>query len=276
MLATEAQVRRACLLGFALVCILAGGASTARADVEIPPPGMSEAEFESLIAAEIAVDMANLLPPGTLVVNDFCYQDSFAGCLGRVDVTVHGSPPPSHGSQSIDVGTLTTSLPVDLTLDDIEVTAKVKAVTGVGFTCYIDLSAGTSTVDSDLTLAEIPASSQIDVTQPGSVTVWVGSFSDSTDCDGFLGFIVEALISLVIGDIQTLLTSALQTSMDSVDGNGNTPIAAAVEDAYVVVAVPALSPMGLGSVAALLSLAPFVAARSTRHRKRGARKREEY
>jgi hypothetical protein len=100
----------------------------------------------------------------------------------------------------------------------------------------------------------------------------VGGFSDSTDCDGFVGFIIEALIGLFVGDIETLLTSALQTSMDTVDGNGNTPIAAAVENAYVVPSVPALSPMGLGLLAALLSLAPFAVAGSARHCKRRARK----
>ena len=41
--------------------------------------------------------------PGTLVIDNFCYQDTIFGCLGRVDATISGSPPPSIDSFSIDV-----------------------------------------------------------------------------------------------------------------------------------------------------------------------------
>jgi hypothetical protein len=257
MLDTQIQVSRVSLTVIALAFLLAAIASNARADVAIPPPGMSEAEFEALVAAEIAVDMASLLPPGTRVISNYCYHDSVFGCLGRVSVRIDYAAPPGHGSQSIDVGLPTTSLPVGLTLDDISVTGDVEGTPGRPVHCSIDLTGGTSTVDSDITLAEIEGSSDIDATQLGTVTVGVGGFDDSTDCDGDLGFIAFTLAGLFVDEVETRLTSALQASMDTVDGEGNTPIAAALENAYPVQAVPALSPMGLGALVALLFIAPI-------------------
>jgi hypothetical protein len=248
----------------ALTIAFASNATVAMAQLTIPPAGMTEAEFEALINAEISLDLATVLPPGTLVIDNFCYQDSFAGCLGRVDVTIDGNPAPSIGGQTVDVGALSGGffLPVDLGLQDLAITAKVKAVTGIGFTCYIDIANTQSTIFSDMLLFDDPLfpGQFFDVTQAGSVNVVFGGFSDNTDCDGFLGFIVEALISLFIGDLQDLLETSLANVLNAVDGEGNTPIAAAVEVAYLTPPlVPALGRVGLGILLALLSIGAIVA-----------------
>ena len=59
--------------------------------------------IEPTVTSLVDLDLATLLPPGTLVIDNFCYQDSIFGCLGRVDVFIHGSPPPSIGSFAIDI-----------------------------------------------------------------------------------------------------------------------------------------------------------------------------
>jgi hypothetical protein len=75
-----------------------------------------------------------------------------------------------------------------------------------------------------------------------------------------LGFIVEALISLFVGDVQDLLDTNLTNMLNAADGEGNTPIAAAVEVAYLTPPlVPALGRVGLGILIALLSIGAIVA-----------------
>ncbi len=188
--------------------------------------------IEPTVTSLVDIDLATLLPPGTLVINDFCYEDTFLGCIGRVDVTIHGSPPPSIGSYSIDVDPQTNFAEGDVRLNDLDLTAKVRAVTGIGFTCYIDIHANTTDIYGDYTLSpDAVDPSEIDVDQLGGVAVAFGGFSDSTDCDGFLGFIVEALVSLFVGDVQDLMEPAFEDFLNTPDALGNTPIAGAIETA---------------------------------------------
>jgi hypothetical protein len=51
-------------------------------------------QLEPLVTSLVDIDLAMLVPPGTLIVDNFCYQDSFLGCLGRVDASMSGSPAP--------------------------------------------------------------------------------------------------------------------------------------------------------------------------------------
>jgi len=189
-------------------------------------------QIEPEITSLVNLDLATLLPPGTLVIDNFCYQDSFLGCLGRVDVLIHGSPPPSIGSFSIDVDSQTNFAEGDIRLNNLALTARVVAVTGIGFTCYIDIAAATTDIFGDYGLDPSAIDpSNIDVSQIGGVNVVFGGFSDSTDCEGFLGFIVEALVSLFVGDVQDLMRPAFEDFLNTVDASGNTPVAGAIEDA---------------------------------------------
>ncbi len=190
--------------------------------------GLNEAE--PLVTSLVNLDLATLLPPGTLVIDNFCYQDSIFGCLGRVDVTVHDNPPPEVQSFSIDIDPMPNFVAGDVTLNNLAVTAKVKAVTGIGFTCYIDINAATTQIFADYGLSpDVVDPSAIDVSQLGGANLVFGGFSDSTDCSGFLGFIVEALVNLFIGDIQDLVEPALEGFLNTTDPNGNTPVAGAIE-----------------------------------------------
>ena len=124
----------------------------------------------------------------------------------------------------------------------------MKAVSGIGFTCYIDIHANSTTIAGDYTLepnALLP--SEIDVAQLGGVSVAFGGFSDSTDCNGFLGFIVEVLVGLFIGDVQDLMQPAFENYLDAVDAAGNTPIAGAIETALagIEIAGPIGGPLGV-------------------------------
>lgn len=188
-------------------------------------------ELEPLVTSLVDLDLATLVPPGTLIVDNFCYLDSFLGCLGRVDATVHSSPPPSVSDFGIDMDPMVDFVAADITLFDLFFKVRVQAVTGIGFTCYIDISANTTSILGDYTLdPALIDPSEVDVTQLGGVGVSFSAFNDSTDCDGFLGFIVEFFIGLVIGDLQNdFVRPGLEDFLNAVDGEGNTPVAAAIE-----------------------------------------------
>jgi hypothetical protein len=208
--------------------VLDGDFSIDSVALRLTEAGLNEAE--PLITSLVNLDLASLLPPGTLVIDNFCYQDSIFGCLGRVDVTIHNSPPPSIQSFGIDIDPMINFVAGDITLNNLAVTAKVRAVTGVGFTCYIDINAATTQIFADYGLSpDAIDPSAIDVSQLGSANLSFGGFSDSTDCSGFLGFIVEALVGLFIGDIQSLVEPALENFLNAADPNGNTPVAGAIE-----------------------------------------------
>lgn len=188
--------------------------------------------IEPTVTSLVDIDLAALLPPGTLVIDNYCYSDSIFGCLGRVDVTIHGSPPPSIGSYAIDVDPQNGFVEGDVRLDDLDVTARVKSVSGIGFTCYIDIHANITDIYGDYTLAPNAVDPrEIDVAQLGGVNVAFGGFTDDTNCDGFLGFVVEALVGLFIGDVQDLMEPALEGFLETPDVLGNTPIAGAIETA---------------------------------------------
>jgi hypothetical protein len=192
-------------------------------------PGLDE--LEPFITSQVPLDLATLVPPGTLIVDDFCYQDSFLGCLGRVDATVSGSPPPSLSSFAIDVDPMTNMVAGDVTLFDLFIRAHVVAVTGIGFSCDIDITSSTTLITGDFDLApDAVDPTSVDVTQLGNAVVSFGGFNDSTDCGGFLGFIVEFFISLVISDLQNdFVKPGIEGYLNTVDVDGNTPIAAAIE-----------------------------------------------
>ena len=204
---------------------------------------------EPAITGLVNLDLATLLPAGTLVIDNFCYLDSFLGCIGRVDVTVSGSPPPSIGSFSIDIDSQTNFVEGDVLLNNLFVRANVDDATGVPLSCTIDINAATSDIFGDYTLEpDAVDPSNIDVTQLGLVNLVFGGFSDSTNCSGLLGGLVELLIGLFIGDIQSLVEPAMEDFLNLADGNGNTPIAAAVETALADISITGPIGEGLGAI----------------------------
>jgi hypothetical protein len=254
------------LMALGLLSIGASQAGEATAQVPVPPVGLSESEFEELLAAELTFDLASLVPPGTLVVDDYCYQDTIFGCLGRVDATISGIPEPSLTDFSVDAGTTPAMLPVDITLQDLAITANVVAVTGVGFSCTVDVTSSTTSIATAQTLSEAPSGNGIDAVQLGGTSVTFAAFPDTTDCAGFMGSITDFFIDLFVTNLQTNhLRPALLNYVDALDGDSNTPVAAALETVYAEAPqpVPALGPLGFGVLGGVLISAGFVRMRSS-------------
>jgi hypothetical protein len=188
-------------------------------------------QLEPVVASLVDLDLATLLPPGTLVIDNYCYA-TFIGCLGRVDALIEGSPPPSIGSFGINIDSQPGYAFGDINLNDLFVRARVVAVSGIGFTCHVIIAAATTEIQGDYTLEPLAASPEnVDVQQLGGANVVFGGFSDTTTCDGFLGGVIEFFIDLLVGDIQGLMEPAFEDFLNEVDPNGNTPVAGAIETA---------------------------------------------
>lgn len=205
--------------------------------------------IEPAVEALVDINPAELIPPNTLVIDDYCYQDSFLGCVGRVDVRISGSPPPSIGGFSIDMDSQTNFVAGDITLHNLYVRANVQSVSGISFSCTIDITSSVVQIFGDYGLSPMASDpSTVDVQQIGANDVVLGGFNDTTNCSGFLGGIVEFLIDIFIGDIKGLFEPALEDFLNTVDGSGNTPIAGAIETALSGIEISGPIGDGLGVV----------------------------
>ena len=205
--------------------------------------------IEPAVEALVDIDPAELIAPGTLVINDFCYLDSIFGCIGRVDVTISGTPPPAISGFDINMDSMTNFVAGDITLHNLFVRANVDNATGVSLHCEIDITSTAVNLFGDYGLSpRVSEPTEVDVAQIGAVDVVLGGFNDSTNCSGLLGGLVESLINLFIGDIQDLFEPALEDFLNQVDGNGNTAIAGAIEAALSGIEIAGPVGDGLGVV----------------------------
>jgi hypothetical protein len=189
-------------------------------------------ELEPVVASKVDLDLASLLPPGTLVIDNYCYATIFGACIGRVDAVVEGNPPPSIGSFGINIDSQVNMAFGDINLQNLFVRARVFAVSGIGFTCHLNVTAATTQIQGNFALSPKAGDpSNVDVQQLGGANVIFGGFNDSNNCDGFLGGVVEFFIDLFVGDIQDLMEPAFEDFLNTLDGAGNTPVAGAIETA---------------------------------------------
>ena len=195
-------------------------------------------ELEPVVASMVDLDLATLLPPNTLVIDNYCYASIFGACIGRVDAVVEGSPPPSIGSFGINIDSQPGMAFGDINLQNLFVRARVFAVSGIGFTCHLNVTAATTQIQGDFGLSPMAGSPEnVDVQQLGGANVIFGGFNDSNNCDGFLGGVVEFFIDLFVGDIQDLMEPAFENFLNTLDGAGNTPVAGAIETALAEIEI---------------------------------------
>ena len=189
--------------------------------------------IEPAVTGLVEINPKDMIPDGTLILDDYCYQDTIFGCLGRIDVSVqHTETMPGISAFGIAIDSQAGFVEGDITLNDLAVRARVQSVTGIGISCTIDINSAVTNIDGDYTLEPMAGSpSSVDVAQQGGVAVAIGGFSSSTNCGGLLGGLIEWLIGLFMGDIDTMVSEGFQDFLDAVDGDGNTPIAGAIEAA---------------------------------------------
>jgi hypothetical protein len=194
-------------------------------------------QIEPLVTSLVNLDIASLLPVGTLVVNDYC-AIYFLGCLGRVDVVV-ASPPPTLSSFGINVDSMTNFAAGDVTVNNIKVQLDVIG-SGLAPSCGLEIKAVTTHIYGDYALQPDSVDpSNIDVNLIGAPIVAFQGF-ESHFTSGLCDFpLIGDLIQLIIGDVQPVVVSGLQDFLDDPDGAGpaDAPIADAVEMALSAISI---------------------------------------
>jgi hypothetical protein len=207
-----------------------GGYSTEAVALRLNDTGLDK--VEPIITSQVPIDPADLLPPGTQIIDEFCAATLFGLCIQTADAFVSGTPPPSVGSVSIDADSMTSFVAGDVGLTDLFVRADVRngSVGIIPFSCHVNINADTTAILGDYALEPLAADPNfVDVTQIGGVDVVFGNFSDTRDCDGIFGFLIEFFLNLLITDLQALVEPEFEAFLNDPDGAG--PQDAAVADA---------------------------------------------
>jgi len=190
---------------------------------------------EPTISSLVDLDLATLLPVGTLVIDNFCVADSIFGCLGRADVLVD-NPPPSISGFGIAIDSQTNFVDGDIDVNDMQIDLFVDGFSGLAalIDCGLRVSAATTNIDGDYGLQPDPIdASNIDVNQNGAVTVFFNGFSQQFTW-GICNFpLIGDLIQAIVGDLQPTVVDGLEDFLADPDGGGpaDSPVADAVETA---------------------------------------------
>jgi hypothetical protein len=187
---------------------------------------------EPTISGLVDLDLATLLPVGTVVIDNFCVA-FFIGCLGRADVKID-VPPPSISGFGIAINSQTNFVDGDIDVNDMEIDLFVDGVSGIAPDCGLRVTADTTNIDGDYALQPDPIdASNIDVNQNGAVTVFFNGFTQEFTW-GLCDFpLIGDLIQLIVGDLQPTVVDGLEDFLADPDGGGpaDSPVADAVETA---------------------------------------------
>jgi hypothetical protein len=193
------------------------------------------------------LNLADLLPVGTVVVDNECFVDTFAGCIARGSVVIT-NPPPSTGSFALAANSQTNFVEGDITVNNIRVDVHLSG-SGLTPTCDITLRASQAFFNGDYTLEPKAGDPEnIDVVQLGALAVSFNAFTVTYHdiCDSaVIGDIIQAFLP----DIEQLTINAMRDFLSDPDGSGpaDSPTAAAIETALqgVVIAGPIGNALGV-------------------------------
>jgi len=189
--------------------------------------------LEPVVSSLVDFDLPSLLPVNTTVVNNLCVIDGpFGTCLGTATITV-AAPAPSMSSFGVDFNSQQDSVHGVISLNDFNLNLYIDGGSSILVpNCDLNLMASTVSLAGDYSLEPNSSNpSQVDVAQLGGVNTMFVNFDQtftSGACDTFL---IGDIIQLIIGDVEPLVRNGIEGFLNSVDGNGNTVIAAAIEGA---------------------------------------------
>jgi hypothetical protein len=189
--------------------------------------------LEPIIARLVDVDLVSLLPPGPVFSDEVCIEVPPFGAdlCGEAEVHISRDPPPQLAHVLVDADPATDLINVTLHAHDLFVRAEVDASAGpISVDCKIDLRAAAIRATGAFALE--PAADDptiIDVIQQDAMSIAFDDFADNPDCGDLPDDVVDRLISLFIGSIQERLQSGLAGFLNTIDADGNTPLASALE-----------------------------------------------
>jgi hypothetical protein len=203
---------------------------------------------EPLVSSLVDLDIASLLPVGTVIIDNECMIDGgFLGCLGRATVSIQ-NPPPSFSSFGLNTDSMVDFVYGDVQIDDVRVDAYING-SGLVPDCGIRLTANTVNIDGDYTLSpDAVDPTTIDVNLSGSPGVSFSGFNDQFTSGACDDPIIGDIIQLIIGDIQPIVINGLVDFLADPDGSGpvDAPIAEGIETALAGIEISGPIGQGLG------------------------------
>jgi hypothetical protein len=206
--------------------------------------------LEPSLASMVEIDLPSLLPPGTLVIDDFEYF-CLIGCL-TTDVTINPSngsnaPPPAVAGFRLGADARAAGVgyvEAEIVLQSVSLSARV-----VELGCDINVTSDAAVLRGNFDLWwNANDRSRIDVTQLGGIDVSFAGFNADTDCgDGFGSGLLESLVGNFLGDVESLVRDGFTGFLDNPSpGDDDPPIASAIEIALAGFAIQGVLGDSLG------------------------------
>jgi cysteine-rich repeat protein len=218
-----------------------GSLSTESIGLRFTDGGLDEVEPLVQQLAGAGLDLATLLPIGTVLVENECLVDcSPFGCCGSGTITVI-NPPASIGGFAIAVDSMSNFVAGDITVSDIRVNVFMDG-SGVVPDCDIAIHADAAFFNGDYSLEPMASDpSNIDVNQLGDLDVSFTAFTASYG--GACSFVEDFL-----PDIEERVVNAIRGFLTDPDGTGplDSPTADAIESALAGISITGPVGQGLG------------------------------
>jgi len=219
-------------------------------------------QIEPLIEGGVELDLPTLLPPGSVVISNYCaLPGPFGTCLGRVTARVDGSPAPSISGFSIDVDAQPGYAFGDIAIHDLRIDLDLDG-SGLAPDCGWHFEADVTPVLGDYALRRAAADpTQVDVNLLAPPAVSFIGFDDNPTY-GLCNFpLLGNLIQLIIGDLEPTVQDAFVDFLSDPDATGpaDAPIADAIEDALadISIAGPIAGSLGVQLDAPLFEIPGF-------------------
>jgi hypothetical protein len=184
------------------------------------------------LAAALPVNLADLVPPGTVMFDDLCVVNGVLVCLVKADIVISGTPPPSFASLQVALDPHQDYATIDTTVRNLFVRADVlDSVTHLKL-CSVNFRAGSAPIVADIALQPDPADAgRIDANLAG---VQVGFMNFATQSDCLLGPVFDLLLPILIGDVEELAVQGFEDFLVDPDGAGpqDSVMADLVEEAF--------------------------------------------
>jgi hypothetical protein len=215
--------------------VLDGNLSPQSVALRLTDGGLDQVEplVESLAGS--GLNLAELLPVGTVLVDNECFIE-VGTCLGRGTVTVV-NPSPSIGGFGLQADSQVNQVAGDITIDDIRVNVYLDG-SGLVPDCHISIQADQAFFNGNYALQPAADPENIDVNQIGSLDVDFTGF-DTTYGDICDTPIIGDIIQAFMPDVEELTINSMGEFLDDPDGAGpqDSPTAAGIQTALAGVAI---------------------------------------
>jgi cysteine-rich repeat protein len=223
-----------------------GSFSAQSVGLRLTDQGLDEVEPLVSQLAGAGLNLATLVPVGTILINNECFIDSIFGCVAHATVAV-STPAPSISGFALEADSKVNLVEGDVTVFDISVNVQLSGEFPIP-SCPIGITADAAFFDGNYGLSPDSGNpSNIDVNQIGALGVSFTGFETSYGgiCDvPIIGDIIQAFIP----DVESLTIDAMETFLTDPDGAGplDGKIADAIETALAGISISGPIGAGLG------------------------------